>query len=74
MIHLFKLSNQQADLFISRIDFSKREIDYSVREKDTGVLLEPPNKSKLTITESIILFDGRPVPLDLAKHISVILN
>ena len=73
MIHLFRISNQQADLFISSINLKNKDISYTVRDKETGMLLEPPNKSKLTVTEQTVLFDGRPVPLDLAHYIEQIL-
>lgn len=73
-MHLFRISNQQADLFVSHINLKNKDISYTVRDKETGMLLEPPNKSKLTVTEQQVLFDGRPIPLGLAQFIEQTLH
>jgi hypothetical protein len=74
-MHLFKFCTNHADLFISSLDLAKKEITYSVRDKETGKLLEPSTKSKLVLNNNQVIFDvSRVFPLELAKHIEHILN
>lgn len=75
MIHLFRVSSTHSDLFISLLDLKKKEIHYTVRDKETGILLEPPLKSKITITDKQILFDGaRFIDLGYAQGIAATLH
>lgn len=73
-MNLFKVSITHADLFISHLDLSGKTIAYSVRDKETGILLEPHFKSRLEINESQIMFDSRYIGLGFAKHIETTLN
>lgn len=73
-MHLVKVCLQLADLFIESLDLSEKTIVYSVRDKETGILLEPHFKSKLTMNEQQILFDHRHIDLRYAKHIEEVLR
>lgn len=68
-MHLFKVCLTHADLFISALDLREKTIEYSVRAKESGQLVEPHFKSKLILNDSQIIFDQRHIILGLAKHI-----
>lgn len=68
-MHLFKVCLTHADLFISSLDLSINSIEYTVRDKETGNLLEPHFKSKLAMNDKQITFDHRHIDLRFAKHI-----
>lgn len=73
MLHLFKVPSATADLFIS--DLNKDEITYSVRDKETGTLLEPVKTSKFVVQGPNIAFDHiRTIHLGLANKIIETLN
>lgn len=74
-MHLFKFCTQLADLFISDLDLSAKTIAYSVRDKETGKLLEPHSKSKLVVNGSQVVFDtNRTFDINLARHIEATLK
>ena len=73
-MHLFKVQLQFIDLFIESLDLSAKVIAYSVRDKETGKLLEPHFKSKLVINKNQIDFDMRHISLDMAKFIESVLS
>ena len=52
-----------ADVFISKID--DQEASYEVRDKDTGVLVEPRRSTKYIVNDStgMVAFDSRENPL-----------
>lgn len=74
MTHLFKVQLQHSDLFVSAIDPIKKLISYELREKNTGVLLEPSNFSKFEVLEDRISFDKRQIPIPVVKMIVETLN
>jgi hypothetical protein len=69
MTHLYKVGMQFADVFISRI--SDTEIDYEVRSKDVGLLVEPRRSTKYIINDATKMchFDNREIPLVQFQHI-----
>lgn len=69
MTHIFKWSNKFADVFISSID--DQEITYEVRDKDTGVMIEPKRKTKYIVNEvsKMVHFDAREIQVELFGHI-----
>lgn len=71
MIHLFKLCNKFADIFISNIDDKAETITYDVRDKETGIMTEPKRQTKFIINDvsKMVHFDAREIPLDLFGHI-----
>lgn len=73
-MHFFKVCLNHADLFISSLDLSAKTIAYSVRDKETGILLEPHFKSKLVMNDKQVTFDHRFIDLNFAKHIEATLK
>lgn len=73
-MHLFKVNLNLADIFISELDLSKGVIAYSVRDKETGILLEPHLESKLLVNDKQVMFDSRFIDKNYAKHIEETLN
>lgn len=74
-MHFFKICTQFADLFISDLDLSGKTIAYSVRDKETGIILEPHSKSKLMVNELQIVFDvNRTLDIKFAKFIEATLK
>ena len=59
MRHLYKWRCEFSDVFVSTID--GEQITYTVRDKVTGILMEPPRKSKYVVDEikKMIYFDER---------------
>ncbi len=74
MTHLFKVQLQHSDLFISAIDPIKCLISYEVRDKKTGLLLEPSSFSKFEVLEDKISFDKRQIPIPIVQQIVETLN
>lgn len=64
MNHLYKWINQYSDVFISAIDGDS--ITYTVRDKVTGVIMEPPRKTKYVVDEikKMIYMDERSMHMD----------
>ncbi len=63
MTHLFKVPMRFADVFISKIDESG--VDYEVRDKNTGLLVEPRRSAKYIVNDAtgMVHFDSREIPL-----------
>lgn len=74
MTHLFLWPNQFSDVFISSIDDS--HIVYTVRDKVTGILMEPPRKTKYMVDEinKMIHLDNRSMPIEQFVHAYNTLN
>lgn len=73
---MFKWPNKYADVFITMIDLDKEEVQYTVRDKDTGILVEPSKKSKFIVSASngMVYFDARECPINLFQHIHNVLQ
>jgi len=61
-------------MFVKSIDFDKQLIDYSIRDKDTGNLLEPSSVTPFTIDGNKVNFGSRFIALDYAKGIQQLLT
>lgn len=74
MTHLYKIENQFADIFIKTI--TKENIIYEVRDKITGVLMEPERTAKYYIDElqKKIHYDERYMSFDLFNRAYSVLN
>ena len=70
-MNMFKLPMKFADVFIRSI--GDEEIVYEVRDKDTGLLVEPMRIAKYVEANGIVHFDMREVNKDLFAHIKNIL-
>lgn len=73
---MFKIPNKFADVFILSIDPEKEQIEYTVRDKDTGVLVEPLRTTKFVINEAdrMVHFDARFVSLDIFQRAYQVLS
>lgn len=69
MTHLFMVPLTHGTMFIREIDRHKRTIEYEVRDKEEGRLLEPVRKSPFIIHEGKIHFDMRFIPLAQVEKI-----
>lgn len=76
MTHIYKWTNKFADVFISSINLEREEVSYTVRDKETGVLVEPLRKAKFIVNEpgKLVHFDAREMPIDLFSHIYQVLQ
>lgn len=74
MTHLFKIQNQFADVFIKKIN--KDDLIYEVRDKTTGVLMEPERTARYYIDElqKKIHFDERYMSFELFNNAYAALN
>lgn len=73
---MFKIPNKFADVFILSIVPEKEQIVYTVRDKDTGVLVEPLRTTKFVINEvdRMVHFDARVVSLDIFQRAYQVLS
>ena len=73
---MFKWPNKFADVFVISINLEKEEIQYTVRDKDTGVLVEPLRTAKFIVNEvsGMVHFDARECPARLFQHIYDVLQ
>lgn len=70
MAHLFSVQTPLATLFIRSIDTERKRIVYDVRDKETGILLEPQKDSGYVIFEGNMRFDHiRFIPIPLLEQI-----
>lgn len=69
MGHCVKVPLERSDMFIWKIDPDNARIVYDVRDKATGVLLEPRHDVRFEAVEDRILFDNRHISLDMANAI-----
>jgi len=76
MTHLFKVSLQFADMFISKLDFESQMIQFQIRDKETGVTMESESHVKFIVNEldQKIYMGSRFIDLRLALLISTTLN
>jgi hypothetical protein len=74
MTHLFKIPLQNSDMFVKSIDFNTKLIDYSIRDKETGNLLEPSSITPFTIDGNKLNFGSRFIALEYAKIIQQLLT
>lgn len=74
MTHLFKIPLQNSDMFVKSIDFNTKLIDYSIRDKNTGNLLEPISITPFTIDGDKITFGSRFIGLEYAKAVQELLT
>lgn len=75
MTHLFKIPLQHADMFISHIDIEKHLISYEMRDKNSGILIEPPiNNDVFSVLEDRISFSKRFIKHDEVYQIHSTLN
>lgn len=74
MTHLFRWPNQFSDVFVSAID--GEFITYEVRDKLTGVLMEPKRTTKFVVDEikNSIYLDERTMPMDIFNAAYLMLN
>ena len=61
-------------MFVKSIDFNTKLIDYSIRDKHTGNLLEPSSITPFTINGDKIEFGARFIGLQYAQAIQQILT
>lgn len=68
---MFKWPNKYADVFVISINPEREEVEYDVRDKETGVSVEPRRTAKFIVNEpgKLVHFDNRECPIDLFKHI-----
>lgn len=69
MTHLYKVSLQHADMFIRELNLENNTIRFEIRDKNTGVLMEPEIVSKFMVNEleqKIIFAGGRFINIGLA--------
>lgn len=75
MIHLFKVPLQHADMFISSIDTKNHLISYTMRDKNTGTLIEPPIVNDVfEVLQDRISFSKRQIPHEQVYKIHETLN
>jgi hypothetical protein len=74
MIHVVKVPLEKADLFIHLFNEDKRLLTYEIRDKETGVRLEPKRTSNYEIKEGKLMFDMRYITLELGNYINKLLN
>ena len=73
MAHLFKVQLQHSDMFVRMIDLEKSKIQYSVRDKLTGNLLEPEQNVPFIVNEveqKVEFSGGRYITIGLAVLIN----
>ncbi len=71
MLHLFKWPNKFADVFFISINDT---IEYEVRDKESGKLVEPKKQAKYVVSGAMVYFDHREIPLELFNHIALVLG
>lgn len=69
---LYKVPLEHSDLFITHVDLEKATITYTVRDKESGRLLEPESvDSKITITpDGKANFDNRWLAVQVLPYIA----
>lgn len=74
MKHLFKVSLQHSDLFVSAVSTDKNTITWQIYDK-TGKPMEPEKTEKYVVHNNEMIFDkNRSLPLALAETINQTLN
>jgi hypothetical protein len=73
---MFKIPMKFADVFVLAINIEDEEIVYTVRDKDTGICVEPLRHTKFIVNDvtKVVHFDAREVSLDLFSHIYQVLK
>ncbi|KKL99824.1 hypothetical protein LCGC14_1810570 [marine sediment metagenome] len=66
---MFKIELEFSDLFVSSIDISGLVICYSVRDKETGKMIEEKHTSKMEEFEGKFYFDNRFINVAFAHEI-----
>lgn len=61
-------------MFIRKIDLENEIIEYEIRDKNDGKLIESVHKSHIEFFPDKICFDNRHIDLNLLKYIMGILN
>ena len=71
MKHLQRVPLPNSDMFISDINTDLMEIQYEVREKDTGKLMEAMQVVKMSMSEdnNKVHFDNRTIPTKMFNHL-----
>jgi hypothetical protein len=77
MTHLFKVPLQHSDMFVKGIDLERSIIQFQVRDKLTGNLLEPEQNVPFFVNEveqKVEFSGGRYIAIGLAALINQVLN
>lgn len=69
---LYKVPLEHSDLFITHVDLEKATITYTVRDKESGRLLEPESiDSKISVTpDGKANFDNRWLAAQMLPYIA----
>jgi hypothetical protein len=76
MTHLVKVQLQHSDMFVKILDLEKNLITFQIRDKISGILLEPETTLPFVVNEleQKIEFGARYIQFGLAQIISNYLN
>lgn len=74
MTHLIKIPLQNADMFVEALP--EGSITYSIRHKETGILLEPVKTSKIEADDAagVVRFDNRYISIQFFAYMVEILQ
>ena len=72
MKHAVKIPLETSDMFISSI--TDEDITYTIRDKETGKLIESELKSKYKIQDDVLYFDSRYIHSQLAERVRTFLK